>query len=129
MALAQSFLDSVRSSFDKNPALMQEKIYVHTDKDVYFNGETMWFKIYDVDASYHQFLDVSKIAYVEILSADHKPVVQVKIGLHKGIGEGFIDIPSSAGSGNYTFRAYTNWMKNFSADCFFEKRITLINAY
>jgi len=108
---------------------MQEKIYVHTDKDVYFNGETMWFKIYDVDASYHQFLDVSKIAYVEILSADHKPVVQVQIGLDKGIGEGFLDIPSSAGSGNYTFRAYTNWMKNFSADCFFEKRITLINAY
>src|SRR6058998_3390886 len=116
----QSFLDSIRTSFESNAVLMQEKIYVHTDKDVYFSGETMWFKIYEVDASYHQFFGLSKVAYVEILSTDHERVVQLKVELREGTGEGYIDIPSSVSSGNYIFRAYSAWMKNFPADYFFE---------
>jgi hypothetical protein len=30
-------------------------------------------------------------------------------------------------TGNYKIRAYTSWMKNYGADCFFEKAITVIN--
>jgi hypothetical protein len=36
-------------------------------------------------------------------------------------------IPVSVTNGNYKFRAYTSWMKNFSPDFYFEKAITLIN--
>ena len=102
---------------------------MQTDKDVYFTGETIWFKIYDLDASLHELMDVSKVAYVEILSAERKPLMQLKVELDKGTGAGYIDLPSSINTGNYQFRAYTNWMKNFDADFFFEKRITIINAY
>ena len=125
----QSFLDTVKNTFNRDQRFMQEKLYLHTDKDVYFTGETIWFKLYYVDATFHQPMDVSKVAYVEIISADHKPVMQIKIELNKGMGEGFIDLPSSIGSGNYQLRAYTNWMKNFSADFFFEKKISVMNAY
>jgi hypothetical protein len=34
--------------------------------------------------------------------------------------------PFSLNSGNYLFRAYTNWMKNFPADYYFEKQITIL---
>ena len=63
----------------------QEKIYAHTDKNVYLAGEILWVKIYNVDASFHQFLDISKLAYVEVLDKDHKPVLQAKISLKDGI--------------------------------------------
>jgi len=126
---AQSFLDTMKNSFNKDQRFMQEKLYLHTDKEVYFTGESIWFKIYYVDATYHQPMDVSKVAYVEIISADHKPAVQIKVELDKGTGEGYIDLPSSIASGNYQLRAYTTWMKNFSADFYFEKKISVINAY
>ncbi len=127
--LAQnSFKDTLMSVFAKqSPLLLQEKIYVQTDKVLYATGETLWFKVYVVDASFHQVMDASKVAYLEILSADQKPVQQLKVELQNGLGDGYIEIPASLGSGNYLLRAYTNWMKNFSAEFYFEKNISIIN--
>ena len=107
---------------------LQEKIFVHTDKNFYLSGEICWFKIYDVDAYFHKPLDVSKVAYVEVLDKNNKPVLQAKVSLQKGNGNGSLYIPVTLTSGKYKFRAYSNWMKNFGADYFFEKTITVING-
>ncbi len=37
-------------------------------------------------------------------------------------------IPGFLNSGNYILRAYTNWMKNFSPDFYFEQPITIVNT-
>ncbi|HTQ63270.1 MAG TPA: hypothetical protein VMI12_00655 [Puia sp.] len=107
---------------------LQEKLFVHTDKSFYVAGEIVWFKVYNVDASYNKPLDLSKIAYLEIISKDQKPVLQAKIAMKEGSGKGSFFIPLSIQSGNYKLRAYTNWMKNFSPDFYFEKNITIVNA-
>ncbi len=107
---------------------IQEKIFLHTDKDFYLAGEICWFKLYDVDASFHRPLDLSKLAYVEILDKNNKQVLQAKIALKNGDGNGSLYLPPSLESGQYRLRSYTNWMKNFSANYFFEKNITIINS-
>ncbi|MCW3087073.1 MAG: hypothetical protein JWQ78_459, partial [Sediminibacterium sp.] len=107
--------------------VLQEKIYMHTDRDLYLGGDILWFKLYYVDASFHQALNVSKVAYIEILDADNKPVLQSKTALADGSGKGSLFLPVNISSGSYKIRAYTNWMKNFGAEKFFEKRITIIN--
>ena len=53
---------------------LPEKIFVHTDKDFYVAGEILWFKLYNVDAVSLKPLDLSKVAYVEIVNANQKPV-------------------------------------------------------
>src|ERR1700712_1800097 len=98
---------------------LQEKIFVHTDKTFYLAGEIIWFKIYNVDESFNKPIDLSKVAYVEIISEDQKAVMQAKIALQDGAGNGSLIIPSSIASGNYKLRSYTSRMKNFSADYFF----------
>ncbi|WP_207622346.1 hypothetical protein [Niastella koreensis] len=105
-----------------------EKMYVHTDKNFYVAGELLWFKIYNVDGALYQPADLSKIAYVEILDKDNKPVMQAKVQLSRGKGNGSFFLPVSINSGNYKLRAYTNWMKNFSASCYFEKPLTIVNT-
>ncbi len=109
--------------------VLVEKIFVHTDKSFYLAGEVIWFKVYDVDGSSNKPLDLSKLAYVEIVNADQKPLLQAKIALKNGSGQGSFFLPVSAISGNYTIRAYTNWMKNFSSDFFFTKNITIVNVF
>src|ERR1700761_8790587 len=47
---------------------LQEKLYVHTDKNFYLTGEILWFKIYDVNGGNNQPLNFSKVAYVEVLN-------------------------------------------------------------
>src|SRR5579862_3141276 len=111
-----------------NKEVLQEILFVHTDKDVYLAGEILWFKIYDVDAFFHTPLSISFVAYVEILDEKNKPMTQVKVAMQKGDGNGSIYLPFTMNSGNYTFRAYTNWMKNFSSGYFFKKSITIFNT-
>lgn len=106
----------------------EEKLFVHTDKNFYLAGEIIWFKIYNVDGVRHQPTDMSKIAYLEIIDKDNKPVMQGKIALKKGKGNGSFYLPSSVNSGNYRLRAYTRWMKNFSADHYFQKPVTIVNS-
>ncbi len=110
------------------PSFLQEKIYVHTDRTFYIAGEIMWFKIYCVEASTHQLVDLSKVAYIELLDSTHKPIAQAKIPLQNGDGNGSFALPVTLASGNYQLRAYTNWMKNEEANHFFEKNITVINT-
>jgi hypothetical protein len=107
---------------------LREKIFVHTDKDFYIAGEILWFKLYDVSADSLKPLDLSNVAYVEILNANQKPVLQATVALNDGSGNGSFYLTSSLTSGNYIFRAYTNWMKNFDADLFFQKNITIVNT-
>ncbi len=105
-----------------------EKIFVHTDKTFYIAGESIWFKIYCVDENFHKPSTISKIAYVEILSHENKPVLQAKIVLNEGSGNGSFIVPSYISSGSYTLRAYTKWMENFDAGYFFQTSISIINT-
>jgi hypothetical protein len=105
----------------------QEKVFLHTDKTVYASGEILWFKTYVTDANTNCFSFLSKICYVEIIGADKKPLLQGKIDVDSGRGNGSFLIPSSIRTGNYLIRAYTNWMKNFAPENYFEQTITIIN--
>ena len=108
---------------------LQEKVFVHTDKDFYLAGEILWFKAYHVDGYFHKSLDLDKVLYVEILDRNNKALLQAKIELTDGSGRGSFVLPTSIQSGNYLLRAYTNWMKNFGPEIFFEKTITVVNTF
>jgi hypothetical protein len=108
---------------------VQEKLYLHLDRSFYVVGETMWFKAYDVNAATNHFMSLSKIAYLEVMDKEQNAVVQTKFSLLDGKGNGSLILPSTIASGNYKVRCYTNWMKNFSSDYFFETTITVVNPF
>lgn len=127
--LAQnSTADSLKyhfNSFQENN--LQEKLFVHFDKQIYSAGEISWFKIYLVDAFFNKPLGMSKIAYLEILDNENKYLLQTKVSVENGYGSGSFQLPITIKTGNYKIRAYTNWMKNNSPEFFFENNITIIN--
>lgn len=121
-------IQEVQNSFNLYAqSAFQEKIFVHTDKTVYLPGEILWFKVYCVDGNDHKLLDLSKVVYIDILDNNQAPLLQTKVSIKNGMGNGSLYIPVSISNGNYKFRAYTSWMKNFSPEFYFEKQITLIN--
>lgn len=127
-AQVESLHAPAQPDLPRSPASVEEKVFVHTDKDFYLAGEIMWYKVYVVDAASHHPLSLSKIAYVEIVSKDQRSVAHAKIALEEGLGSGSFQLPFSIRSGNYVLRAYTNWMKNEGADCFYEKNLTILNT-
>ncbi len=127
---AQAKLDSLSWKFaEYRKNSLTEKLFVHTDQTCYLVGETLWFSIYAVDGTMHMPLDLSKFAYVEILDSQNAPVLQAKVTLDKGRGQGSFYLPASLGSGNFVLRAYTRWMRNGDPVFYFHQRITIVNQF
>jgi hypothetical protein len=110
-----------------NESALQEKIYLHTDKNFYVAGELIWFKAYYVDAWFHQPLHISKILYVDLLDKKNNSVLRTMISLKPGEDNGSLQLPLSLNNGTYRLRGYTNWMKNFNPEFFFEKQLVIVN--
>ncbi|WP_192821863.1 hypothetical protein [Rufibacter sp. LB8] len=106
-----------------------EKLFLHVAQESYVCGEVLWFKVYCVEGTNHTLTDVSSVVYVELLAADRTPVMQAKIGMKDGLGNGSFLLPFTLPSGRYLLRAYTNTLKNFSPDFFFEKPVAIINTF
>ena len=123
-------LESLQEDFKQyQRRAVREKVYLHTDRSFYLAGETIWFKIYVVDGSEHKPLDLSKVVYVEILDKENKAVAQAKIAMEEGSGKGSFYLPLSLKSGNFKMRAYTQWMRNFSPDFYFQKALSISNTF
>ena len=91
----------------------QEKVFIHTDKNFYLAGETIWMKAYVTDGFFHALSTLSKVVYIEILDKNQNPVLRTKMAVSDATGEASLSIPATVLSGNYILRGYTQWMKNF----------------
>ena len=107
----------------------QEKAYLHLDKPYYTAGDTLWFKSYLVEAALHMADSASQVLYVDLIEQrTGKNVALRRVQLQGGVGHGDIVLPESMPFGAYTIRAYTNWMRNFSEELFFQKNIYLFDS-
>jgi hypothetical protein len=107
----------------------REEIYIHSDRNEYLSGEDLWFNVYLLNRQSFKPSSHSKIAYVELLNPENRPVVQKMIWLDGGFGPGQFVLPDSLSTGTYTIRAYTNWMKNFLPNNCFIRNIHIYNAF
>ena len=108
---------------------LTEQLFLHLDRPAYTAGETLWFKAYAVDGTFHRPLAMSKVAYVEVLDGAQRPVLQTKIALAQAKGQGALELPATLATGRYVVRAYTNWMKNAGPEFYFQYPITVVNTW
>lgn len=116
--------DFTRYSVD----LPWEDAYLHIDRNSYIAGENVWFKVYLFDRKSLKPSLLSKIAYVELLNYDNRPVIRKRIYLSNGSGPSQFALPDTLSSGAYIIRAYTGWMKNFLPSGCFLQEINVYNA-
>jgi hypothetical protein len=121
-------INNIQQAFKLHTQMaLKEKLYVHTDKEFYLTGEMLWFKIYDQSDSLGIPGRISQVVYIDVLDQQNNAISQAKIAMKSGAGNGSLFVPVTATNGRYKLRAYTNWMKNFGAELFFEKQITIVN--
>ncbi len=104
----------------------QEKVYLHLDKPYYMAGETMWFKGYLFDATFHNLDSISRVLYVDLIDPSvGKVLIHNVLPCNKAMADGSFKLPDSLAENIYIVRAYTNYMKNFSEDWFFQKPVKI----
>lgn len=120
-------LDNITSSLEKYIAeFPEEKVYLHTDRHQYTQGETIWIKSYLVAGSYHQPSPISNNVYVDLYSPEKELISTVLLRSEEGFATGQVQLPQQLSSGSYLLRGYTSWMRNFDHDYFFEKEISIL---
>jgi hypothetical protein len=112
-ALPLNYIPESPSHLKNDISWLQEKVYVHTNKDYYYPGEYIFFKAYMqyTDSAYIEFL--SKSLYVDLLDDNGNVLNRNRIKIENGRAVGSLLIPDSLSMGTFQLNAYTNWMKNF----------------
>ena len=106
-------------------AYPQEKLHLHTDRDIYIPGEKIWFRAYAVDAHSHHYPTYSRYVYVELISPADTLVNRVMLRQTDGMFFGHLPLTEFIPEGDYTLRAYTRYMENLGDGYFFKKNIRI----
>lgn len=107
----------------------QEKVHLHLDKPYYAIGDDIWFKAYVLNTKTAAPSTISKILYVELINEKDSLKKLLKLPLMSGITWGDFKLTDSLSEGNYRIRAYTNYMRNFGTEFFFDKTIKIGNSW
>lgn len=103
----------VLDAFDDYTDLTREQVYVHLNKTAYIKGEMLAFNAYCFIAESKSLSTNTSNLYCQILNSKDEVIKEKLILVNEGISRGDFTIDSLFTSGEYKFKAYTNWMRNF----------------
>lgn len=106
-------------------SLTKEKVYVQTSHVFFKQGETVFFKLYVVNAADQTPAKLSNTVYVEVINPAGNVLKQLNYRVENGYAEGSYDFEEQAPGGIYKLRAYTTWMRNEKEATYFIKELTL----
>jgi len=111
---------SILNHFSKN--LPQEKVYLHFDNSMYYQGDDMWFSCYLVTSGFNRVSQLSKTLYVELLNPGGEVIETQILKVENGRCHGSFKLGKLPFySGFYEVRAYTKYMLNFGEDVIFSR--------
>jgi TonB-dependent SusC/RagA subfamily outer membrane receptor len=106
-------------------ASTKEKVYVQTNHVFFKPGETVYFKVYVVNAKDQKPTAISNVVYVEFINPSGNVLQKQNCKVENGYAVGSFDFNETAVGGLYKIKAYTSWMRNENDSVFFVKEITL----
>ena len=110
---------------NKFESVKHEKVYLHTDKNIYIAGENLFFTLYLKGSS----IQMSKYAYLVLRDRYSLTVSRVKMEIKNQTAFGNIFLPDTLHSDIYQLVCYTNWMRNEGEDSYFTKEIIIANRF
>lgn len=117
------FSDKVVKPFsDFHSFIPNEKIYIHTDKYLYFPGETIWLKAY-VNIG-NEPSGLSSKLYTQLTDKNGKSIRNI-LKINQGQSIGHFILPDSLAKGEYLLSAYTDWSDSSVTEFHFKKKLKI----
>jgi hypothetical protein len=118
----------IMEAFKEYGATYREQAYVHLNKSTYLKGEMIGFSSYVLDKELKIPSARTTNLYCVITNDDNEVVKSKMIKMSKGFANNVFVVDSLFDAGTYTFRAYTNWMRNFSQPDYYQESFRVIDT-
>ncbi len=119
------FLSLVPATLHSQDSIQYRKLYLHTDREQYFLGDTIWYKGYYLDGQSNKFIPGLITMYVDLINESGATVIDQVVAIDNGAAAGAIDIPISLEPGEYMIRAFTDFQREIGEDAFFHKKLEI----
>lgn len=110
-------------------AMFSERSYVHTDREIYVAGETLFFKIYVVDDGTLCPTRRSKLVYVSLRNENNHIITKAMLSLSGGMACGSMYLPDTLSTGYYQLESFTNFMRNFGESSYSKRELFIANQF
>lgn len=107
---------------------LQERVYLHTDKDVYMMGEKLLFKAYLMLGNPLLLNEASKVLHIEIVDPTGYSMLHKVFPIENGRSSGEIFLGPELNTKDFIIKAYTLWGANYGADFEFYKPIQVMSS-
>ena len=104
---------------DNFQTLRIEKFFLHTNKSIYFSGESIWFKAYVVNNDSNvPSLETTNL-YINVYDPELNLISSELFFVENGMTNGNIELPNTLKSGMYYLQLDTQWNRNFKEGTIF----------
>ena len=127
LAAQENNFDKIVGAFQDYSKPYREIVYCHLNKSTYIKGESLGFSAYVLDKDLKIPSKTSKNLYCVITDSNDNIIKSKLVKVNSGFVNNVFNLDSLFTSGNYRFKAYTNWMKNFDEPNAFAEDFVVIN--
>jgi len=114
------------ATYSQNDA--PEKVYIHTDKNLYGKHETIWYAAYLLNGISHTAGTDSDVINVELRNKIGEVLKLQELYAPNGFANGNFTIDGNWKDGQYSVVAYTNYMLGDEKEYIFQKTINISSA-
>ena len=110
---SQVDLDSINSNFQDHLRIPEENIYLHVNKSIYTINEDIGFTAYVLETKSQLPSINTRNIYCQLIDRKNKIIKEELLLVKQGVANYKFTIDSLVPPGDYTLKAFTNWMRNF----------------
>ena len=124
---SQNKVDSLVNNFNERSQIPEENIHLHLNKSVYVKGEDIGYTAYVIDQRTKQPSLATTNLYVQLLNDKLEIIDEKLLLIEGGVGTHVFETDNLTIAGDYTIKAFTNWMRNFEDPLFAQEPLKILD--